>query len=62
MSILILEQHLKWVPIGDMPSHPTLVGTCFTFINFNIAAFGLGYLETFPPTLGYVGTCYFINN
>ena len=48
--------------IGDVPSHPTLVGTCFTFINFSIAAFGFGYLETCPPTPGYVGTCYFIRN
>ena len=57
-----LEQHSEWVSIGDVPSHPTLVGTCFTFISFNIAAFGLGYLETCPLTPGYVGTCYFINN
>jgi len=62
MSILILEQHSEWVPFGDVPSHPALVGTCFTFINFNIAAFYLGSLETFPPIPGYVGTCYFINN
>ena len=62
MSILILEKHLEWVPIGDMPCHPTLVGTFFTFISFNIVAFGLGYLETSPPTPGYVGTCYFISN
>ena len=45
-----------------MPSHPALVGTCFTFISFTIATFSLDYLETFPPTPGYVGTCYFINN
>ena len=62
MPILILEQHSEWVPIGDVPSHPTLVGTCFTFITFNIAAIGLGYLEMCPPTPGYVGTCYFISN
>ena len=62
MPILILEQLLEWVPIRDVPSHPTLVGTCFAFISFNIATFGLGYLETCPPTLGYVGTCYFISN
>ena len=47
--------------IGDVPSHPTLVGTCFTFISFNIAAFDLGYLEMCPHTPGYVGTCYFIS-
>jgi len=62
MSILILEQHSEWVSIGDVPSHPTLVGTCFTFISFNIAAIGLGYLEMCPPTPSYVGTCYFISN
>ena len=45
-----------------MPSQPALVGTCFTFINFIIAVFGLGSLETCPPTPGYVGTCYFINS
>jgi len=61
MSILNMEQHSKWVPFGDVLSHPTLVGTYFTFINFNIEAPGLGYLETCPPTLGYVGTCYFTN-
>ena len=62
MLILNLEQHSERVPFGDVPSHPTLVGTCFTFISFIIAAFGLGYLERFPPTPCYVGTCYFINN
>lgn len=62
MPILNLEQHLERVPFGDVPSHPALVGTCFTFISFNIAAFGLGYLETCPPTPSYVGTYYFINN
>ena len=62
MSILTFEQHSEWVSIGDVPSHPTLVGTCFTSISFNIAAFSLGYLEMCPPTPGYVGTCYFINN
>ena len=62
MFILNLEQHLKRVPFGDMPSHPALIGTCFTFINFSITEFGLGYLETYPPTPSYVGTCYFINN
>ena len=62
MPILILEQHSEWMPIGDVPSHPTSVGSCFTSISFNIASFGLGYLETCPPTPGYVGTCYFINN
>ena len=62
MNILNLEQHLKQVPFGDVPSHPALVGTCFTFISFSIAAFGLGYLETCPPTPSYVSTCYFINN
>jgi len=62
MSIIILEQFSERVFVGDVPSHPTLVGTCFTFISFNIAAFSLGYLEMCPPTPGYVGTCYFINN
>ena len=62
MSILILEQHLERVLIGDVPSHPTLLGTCFTFISFIIVAFGLGYLDMFPPTPSYVGTFYFINN
>ena len=62
MSILTLEQHLEWVSIGDMPSHLTLVGTCFTFMSFSITTFSLVYLETCPPTPGYVGTCCFINN
>ena len=62
MLILNLEQHSERVPFGDVPSHPALVGTCFTFINFSIVAFGFGYLETCPPTQSYVGTCYFINN
>ena len=62
MLILNLDQHSKRVSFGDVPSHPTLVGTCFTFISFSIAAFGLGYLETCPPTPSYVGTCYFIKN
>lgn len=59
MPILNLEQHLEQVPF-DVPSHLTLVGTYFTFISFNIAISGLGSLETCPPTLGYVGTYYFI--
>ena len=62
MLILNLEQHSEWVPFGDVPSHLTLVGTCFTFISLIIAAFDLGYLETCPPTPSYVGTCYFIKN
>jgi len=62
MSILILEQHSERVPVGDVPSHPTLLGTCFTFISFSISTFSFGYLETCPPTRRYVGTCYFINN
>jgi len=45
-----------------MPSYPTLVGTYFTLISFSIETFVLGYLEMFPPTPGYVGTCYFINS
>ena len=45
-----------------MSSHPALLGTCFTFISFNIETSLLGSLETCPPTLSYVGTCYFINN
>ena len=62
MLILNLEQHSKQFPFGEMPSHPDLVGTFFTFISFSIAAFDLGYLETFPLTPSYVGTYYFINN
>ena len=62
MLILNLEQHSERVPFGDVPSQPTLVGTCFTFISFNIASFGLGYLEMCPLTPRYVGTFYFINN
>ena len=62
MLILNLEQHSERVPFGDVPSHPALVGTCFTFISFSIEAFGWGYLETCPPTPNYVGTYYFINN
>ena len=62
MLILNLEKHSKRVPFGDAPSHPALVGTYFTFISFSIATFGLGYLDTCPPTQSYVGTCYFINN
>ena len=61
MLILNMEHHSEWVPFGDVPSHPALVGTCFTFISFNIAVFGLGYLDTWPPTPIYVGTCYFNN-
>ena len=62
MSIFILEQHSERVPFGDVPSHPALLGTCFTFISFSIVAFVLGSLETCLPTRGYVGTYYFINN
>lgn len=62
ISILNLEQHSERVPFGDVPSHPTLVETCFTFISFSIAAPDLGSLETFPPTPGYARTCYFIND
>lgn len=62
MSILNLDQHSEWVPFGYMPSHPTLIDIFFTFISIIIAASNLGSLETFPPTPGYVGTCYFINN
>ena len=29
---------------------------------FHISTFSLGYLDTCPPTPGYVGTCYFISN
>ena len=61
MPILNLEQNSEQVPIGDMPFHPALVSSCFTFINFSITEFGLGYLETYPPTPSYVGTCYFNN-
>ena len=62
MLILNLEQHSERIPFGEVPSQPALVGTCFTLISLIIAAFGLGYLETCPPTPSYVGTCYFINN
>ena len=62
MLILNMEQHSERVPFGDVPSHPTLVGTCFTFTSFSITVFNLGYLEMYPPTPSYVGTCYFINN
>jgi len=45
-----------------MPSYPTLVGTCSTFISFSIAISNLGSLEICPPTPSYVVTFYFINN
>ncbi len=47
---------------GDMPSHPALVGTCFTFISFSIVASSLGSLEMCPSTPCYVDTCYFIKS
>ena len=59
---LYLEQHSERVPFGDVPSQPVWVGTCLTFISFNIEASGLDSLETFSPTPGYVGTYYFIND